>query len=174
MSFTSPRYSFLAAGGALVLATVGMPVSAAGGAAYVWPLMVTQPMAVNFYTGTNSLSATCSVTQNGSVIATGSAQAPYARSSTPGGSVTMGLTVSPTQQSLVKQPNGLYTAPILLGGAKVTCVVTVVGSNPKATGQSTLTLPAIFAPVAPMGPGHAAPARPPSSVTMPNISISMR
>jgi hypothetical protein len=43
MSFTSPRYSFLAAGGALVLATVGMPVSAAGGAAYVWPLMVTQP-----------------------------------------------------------------------------------------------------------------------------------
>lgn len=175
MSLMSPRLLFLASAGALVLVAIGMPASAAAGA-YVWPLTVNQPMAVGFNQGQNFLSASCKVTLSGRVVGSGTtAQTPYAVSTTPGASVTLSVTVRP--QSLTRQPNGSFTAPLLFAGARVNCLVTVIGSRPRATGQSTLALPPIVAPVGPITPvvagrKYQGTAPQPSSVTMPNITIS--
>ena len=121
---------------------------------YVWPIKVTQPMTVGFNAAGSKhvLAASCTVTQNGSVVGTGSTpETPYAISTTPGGSVSIHVTV-----------NGSNTAAPYHSTRQLKCVVTVVGSNPTAMGQSTQTFGPVNAEFPPASFG----------VTMPNITIT--
>jgi hypothetical protein len=178
MRLISPRLSFLAGAGALAFFSIGMPAFAASGGIYAWPLVVEQPMAVKSTAG-SFLGATCTVTQNGKKIGTGTTpQTPYAPSisTATAASATIEVTVSPTRQSLIKQPNGFFTDPLLLSGAEVQCTVTIVGAT-APPGHSKMKLPKIAASVGPvatpvvpgMKPLPSAPKS--SSVTMPNISM---
>jgi hypothetical protein len=164
MRLTS-RLSFLAGTGALAFAAIGIPASAATG--YVWPLVVSQPITINKVVGNGNLSVTCTLKlQNGSTIGTGSIQAFYSPSTLAGGSANVGVFVDPTPNAFVKLSNGWVTTLILLGGEKMHCDVSV--ETTLYSGSSNYTLPSII-----IAAGQKFRTSAPSSVTMPNIRITI-